>query len=79
MINLSEPRKILIIITDGEPDCAVKAQTAINEAVDLGMEVVCLGIEEIVYPDIFPSFEVVINIKDLPEKTFSLLEQLLLN
>ncbi|MCF8036805.1 MAG: VWA domain-containing protein [Desulfobacteraceae bacterium] len=77
MLGLSEPRKILVILTDGEPDCTEDAEMAIQEAGDLGIQVVCLGIEQLVETQIFPHFEIVQSVRDLPEKAFSLLERLL--
>lgn len=77
MLGLAEPRRILVILTDGEPESEEAAEAAIQEAQDLGIEIVCLGIEEIVCPRIFPRFEVVNSVTDLPKKGFSLLESLL--
>ncbi|MFN2268510.1 MAG: hypothetical protein ABR533_09555, partial [Desulfonatronovibrio sp.] len=37
---LTEPRKILLILTDGDPDSRSEAETAMQEAVELGIEVV---------------------------------------
>jgi nitric oxide reductase activation protein len=77
MLNVTEPRRIMLILTDGEPDSAWTAEVAIQEAGALGIEVVCLGIETIVCPEIFPRHEVVRSVQDLPEKTFKLLEHML--
>jgi len=77
MLGLSEPRKILLVLTDGEPDCTDDAEVAVQEAAGLGIEVLALGIEQLAFPDIFPHFEVVRTVEDLPEKTFTLLERLL--
>ncbi len=78
MAARQEPRKVLLILTDGEPDCTYDAGDAIQEAVGLGIEVVALGIEQLVFPDIFPHFEIVESARDLPGKMFALLEQVLL-
>ncbi|WP_045216950.1 VWA domain-containing protein [Desulfonatronovibrio magnus] len=75
--ELTESRKILLIITDGEPDSRVEAEIAIKEAIDLAIEVVCLGIEDVAYPEIFPIYEIVKDVKGLPHKAFNLFEQLL--
>ena len=77
MLGLPEPRKILVVVTDGEPDSEQDAEVATQEAVNLNIEVAALGIEQLTYPDIFPRFEIVRSVEDLPEKTFSLLEKLL--
>lgn len=78
MLGLTEPRKIIFIITDGDPDGGDGSEIAIQEAVDLGFEVVALGIEELAYLEIFPHAEILTNLQELPQKTFSLLEKLLL-
>ena len=77
MLGLQEPRKILLILTDGDPDSGEDARIAIQEAGSLGIQVVCLGIEGLVYTQIFPHFQIVNNVQELPEKTFRLLEFLL--
>jgi hypothetical protein len=47
---LSEPRKIILLITDGEPDDLKHTLTAINAIQDFGMEVYGIGINN---PGIF--------------------------
>jgi nitric oxide reductase activation protein len=78
MLGLSEPRKIIFIITDGDPDGGDGSELAIQEAVDLGFEVLALGIEELAHPEIFPHAEILADLQELPQKTFALLEKLLL-
>lgn len=77
--GLTEHRKILLILTDGDPDSREEAKEAIKEAIDLNIEVVCLGIEDVAHPEIFPMYEIVKDVNDLPSKAFSLFEQLLIN
>ena len=79
MLGLAEPRKIIFIITDGEPDSTTDAEIAIREACDLNFQVVALGIDDLACEEIFPHFEILRSLADLPPKTFSLLEKLLLN
>jgi cobaltochelatase CobT len=78
MLGLSEPRRIIFIITDGEPDSTTATEIAIQEACDLGFQVVALGIDELACSEIFPQFEILQSLNELPQKTFSLLEKLLL-
>jgi cobaltochelatase CobT len=78
MLGLSEPRRIIFIITDGEPDSTTATEIAIQEACDLGFQVVALGIDELACSEIFPTFEILQSLNELPQKTFSLLEKLLL-
>ncbi|WP_045214249.1 vWA domain-containing protein [Desulfonatronovibrio magnus] len=77
LCGLTEPRKVLLILTDGDPDSKLEAETAIQEAIDLNIKVVCLGIEEVAHPEIFPIYGVVKDVKDLPSKAFKLFERLL--
>lgn len=78
MLGLTEPRKIILIITDGDPDSVYEAEASIQEAVSLGLQVVALGIEVLACPEIFPHAEILKTLAELPEKTFRLLEKLLL-
>lgn len=78
MLGLTEPRKIILIITDGDPDSLYEADVSIQEAVSLGFQVVALGIEALACPEIFPHAEILKTLAELPEKTFRLLEKLLL-
>lgn len=78
MYSLTEPRKIVVILTDGDPNDRRDTEMAFKEAADLKIELVTLGIEDVRHPDIFPAFEIVANVRDLPEKAFRLLEKLLI-
>lgn len=78
MLKLPEPRKIVVILTDGEPNDHIGSEMAIREAADLKIEVATLGIEDVKFPELFPHFEIVNNVRELPEKAFRLLEKLLL-
>jgi cobaltochelatase CobT len=78
MLSLTEPRKILVVLTDGEPNDTLTTGMALKEASDVKIEVVTLGIEDVHCPHLFPSFEIVKDVRELPEKTFRLLEKLLI-
>jgi cobaltochelatase CobT len=77
MIPLTEPRKIVLLLTDGDPDSPDTAQAAIEELTSIGIQLVTLGIGSIQNEHIFPNYQIVQDINDLPQKTFNLLEKLL--
>ncbi|GAB6059399.1 vWA domain-containing protein [Desulfonatronum parangueonense] len=77
MVPLTESRKLVVLITDGEPNDSRTTKTALDEAETLGIEVATLGIEGLAYADLFPICEVVNRVEDLPQKAFKLLESLL--
>lgn len=68
----------MLILTDGAPNDNESATGAIREAADLQIEVVALGIEDVRHPELFPRIELLKDVRELPEKTFRLLEGLLL-
>jgi cobalamin biosynthesis protein CobT len=74
MSPLTESRKLVFIITDGEPDSREAAKTAIEEALRIGVEIYGLGINTDSILDILQDRSTVItNILDLPQKLFWLL------
>ncbi|GAB6059328.1 vWA domain-containing protein [Desulfonatronum parangueonense] len=77
MVPLTEPRKLVVLITDGEPNDSRTTKTGLDEAETLGIEVATIGIEGLAYADLFPICEVVNRVEDLPQKAFKLLESLL--
>ncbi|TVR02150.1 MAG: VWA domain-containing protein [Desulfovibrionales bacterium] len=79
MVSLPEPRKIVIILTDGDPNDGESAVAAIREATDLKIEVMTLGIEDVRHPELFPRIELLKDVRELPEKAFRLLEGLLIS
>jgi Mg-chelatase subunit ChlD len=74
MAILRENRKIIFIVTDGEPDSPVETQAAIKEAKRIGIEIYGLGLGSQSIADLLPGKAVVINnTMDLPRKLFQLL------
>jgi hypothetical protein len=75
MVTLPEDRKLLLIVTDGDPDNLAVAQDAIRAACMVGVEVLGLGIEAPAILKLLPDRSAVIeHIDDLPKAVFSLLE-----
>jgi Mg-chelatase subunit ChlD len=79
MLPLTETRKIVCVLSDGDPNDLDSAKAAFEEAKSLGIQVVTLGIEEVLHTELFKNFVVVQKVEELPQKTFDLLEKLLTN
>ncbi len=77
MVHLSETRKLVILLTDGNPNDDRTARLALDEAQSLGIEVAALGIEGLSNTALFPVCEIVDRVEHLPQKAFKLLESLL--
>ncbi|SMP83027.1 von Willebrand factor type A domain-containing protein, partial [Desulfonatronum zhilinae] len=77
MVPLTETRKLVVLLTDGEPDDFQSARIALEEAKAIGIEVATLGIEGLYNTSLFPVCEIVDRVDHLPQKAFKLLESLL--
>ena len=74
MAPLKQTRKVILILTDGEPDYIENTKTAIAEAQRLGYEVYGLGIKDSSVKRFMPGRSTVINqLADLPRAMFELL------
>ncbi len=81
LIAQKESRKIVLLITDGEPDDRDSANIAIDYAKRLGVEVYGIGLPpcpliEILLPN---SSITISNINELPQAMFGLLQSVLVN
>ncbi len=75
----SEPRKIAVVLTDGEPDGGTYRVAPIIERMRKShIEVIGLGIQTMTYPDLFSRFEIVQNVADLETALFKLLQSTIL-
>jgi hypothetical protein len=75
---LKESRKIIIIITDGEPDSPKNFKLAISEALKNGIEIYGLAIDTDELINFLPGRSIKINnIEELPKKLFWLLSKTL--
>lgn len=74
MAPLKQNRKIILILTDGDPDYIDNTKTAIAEAQRLGYEIYGLGLDSDSVKSLLPGRSVVINqLADLPQAMFGLL------
>lgn len=76
---MPESRKMILIITDGQPDNSQLAQTAITEARKLGLEVYGIGIANASILSLLPDTSSVINsIAELAPSMFGMLQRALI-
>jgi hypothetical protein len=80
LAQLLESRKVLIILTDGEPDSVTSAQNAINVAVNSGIEVVGLALRDDSLLSLLPkeNCSLIAKSQDIAPAFFSILERLLI-
>ena len=80
MQTVPQERKIILLITDGEPDSKVAAKTALQALHSQNIEVYGIGINIGSIRTLLPKTSVAINdIQSLPNAIFSLLQKALLN
>jgi hypothetical protein len=76
MVPLRESRKMVVIVTDGQPDSRENALEAIKAANKRGIETYGLGLGNDSVRDLMPNRAVCVNnLMELPRKLFWLLEQ----
>lgn len=68
-----EARKILLVMTDGEPDNAVTASTAIEAAKAIGIEVMAIGINHSGVKTLFTDSVVITDLPELPRAMIAML------
>lgn len=69
----SEARKILLVMTDGEPDNRGTASTAIQAAEAIGIEVMAIGIKHSGVETLFSDSVVITDLPELPRAMMSML------
>lgn len=75
LLKREEPRKILLSVTDGEPDDLRTTKSAIRWLLDQGIESMGLGICEESVRTIFPTYGVVYSVEELPPALFGMLQE----
>lgn len=69
-----EPRKLLFVLTDGEPNCHATARAAILGAQHIGIEAFGIGIQCNSVERLFEHNTVIHQVAELPEKMLSLID-----
>lgn len=75
LLKREEPRKILLSVTDGEPDDLRTTKRAIRWLLEQGIEPMGLGICEESVRTIFPTYGVVYSVEELPPALFGMLQE----
>lgn len=78
---MPEPRKIVVLISDGEPDDLKLTQTAIRAIKDLGMEIYGIGIHTISIQTLLPDkgSRIINDITELAPSMFTILHDALIH
>ncbi|SFJ21302.1 Cobalamin biosynthesis protein CobT [Desulfomicrobium apsheronum] len=80
MLPLTEKRKLILVITDGDPDSADCANQAIKQGLRAGFEIYGVGITSSAIMSLLPERSVVVNtVTDLAPAMFSLLQHGIFN
>ncbi len=79
LLAQKEERKIILLITDGEPDNRDTAMHAIEYAEKIGIEIYGIGIPPCIIEDVLPNRSIRIeNVNELPQAMFGLLQTALI-
>lgn len=68
-----ESRKVMFVVTDGEPDNMAQTKNALLASRLLGIEVYAIGIETMSVKCVFENWSVIQNINELPKVVFDML------
>ena len=79
MVPLPEKRKLILVITDGEPDDREPVKLAAQQAAAMGVEIYGVGICTPSVQQLFPdTSQVISTVEELPQAVFGLLQNALL-
>ena len=78
MLPLKEARKLILVITDGEPDNGPSAQKTMATADKIGMEIYGVGIDAPTVGTLFPHWTNITRMEDLASTLFHTLQGALL-
>jgi len=78
LLKRKEPRKILLVATDGDPDNVDAVRDLVDRFQGSGIEVYALGIQSALGARLFPNHRVVQNLPDIPAAMIGMLQEALL-
>ena len=70
-------RRMVFILTDGQPDDAKRVQELVKQLASAGIECRAIGIGLSISPDLFPSNCSIRDVSDLPTRVFEMLQEVL--
>lgn len=79
LLRRKEPRKLLLVTTDGEPDSNDPTRLAIRTLSSYGIEIVGIGIETQAVHGLFKDAMTIADVSQLPGELFATLQRLLTN
>lgn len=77
LIGGQEPRKTILVITDGEPNDPVSTKKAVTAIGHMGMEICGIGIGTMVVRDLFPEHAVIQSVQELRAALFAMARRIL--
>jgi hypothetical protein len=77
LMERPEPRKILLIITDGEPDSRPRTRSATKRTMEDGIEIAAIGIDTHCVKHLWANSKCIKDVSELPACMFEILENLL--
>jgi len=78
LLPLPEKRKLILLITDGEPDSETTAKASIREIERMGIEILGIGINSNHLADLISHQASITTMDELAPAMFSILQQTLL-
>jgi cobalamin biosynthesis protein CobT len=78
LIKREEPRKILLVATDGDPDDSCAVIDLVERFQESGIEVYALGIQSHKGASLFPNHRIIQRLSDLPAAMIGMLQEAIL-
>jgi len=75
LLTQQHPRKLCFVVTDGEPHGPESARLVVDQFKLLGIECFGIGIKTMKYPGLFDEFRVIMNVQELPDAMFGMLQE----
>ena len=77
LMNRPEPRKIILVMTDGDPDDYDETHAAVKSINEAGIDLAAIGIMDDAVKNFFHNHRVIYQLSDLPSELFSVMDTML--
>ena len=77
LLQRTEPRKIMLILTDGCPDCDNETCAATDKSINDGIEIAAIGIMHTGVRRLWENHRIIQSLHELPAAMFGVMEELL--